>query len=456
MQTMKKKVLSTLLAVMIVVSLFAAIPLTASAAEPGPSNLTVYQHIYGLTVSWTNTVISGDDIKIYLESKDDSGTWTSTGPYNSAITAAALVDAEYGQTYTYRARYYFVVTDSYSDYSNESTVTYVQGLFYSPTITGPTSMTITEFYNASQISEIFTITGNPEPTVTITGTPNAYWDDSEKRLYIQPGLAVGTYPIEIKASNPVYPDAIYNFTVTVSPAPPPTITGPTSMTITEFYNASQISDMFTITGDPEPTVTISGDSHVYWNNSVKRLYIQPGLAVGTYPIVITVSSGVEPDATHTFTVTVVPAYGDDGDERLTYISFTYEYIAVEPSYYVTIPASISLKYDEVVYADFSVTMQNLDGKQIEIFYIDTQDGYLRLVNHSVESQYTAYIYYSFETELLGFINSRAIAPGEPLFVFSDSGTERVPFSLNSAENRNSQIQPNVPYTGHIIFGITLV
>jgi ABC-type cobalamin transport system permease subunit len=84
----------------------------------------------------------------------------------------------------------------------------------------------------------------------------------------------------------------------------PTITGPTSMSLTVGYTATSTGE-YTVTGSPVPTVTkTSGNAAITWNNNTKKLDIAAGLAVGSYPVVLTVDNGVTPNATLTFTLTV--------------------------------------------------------------------------------------------------------------------------------------------------------
>ena len=88
----------------------------------------------------------------------------------------------------------------------------------------------------------------------------------------------------------------------------PTITGPTSMTLTEGY-AATATGAYTTAGTPAPTVTkTSGNAAITWNVATQQLDIATGLAVGTYPVVLTASNGMSPDATITFTLTVVPGF----------------------------------------------------------------------------------------------------------------------------------------------------
>ena len=94
------------------------------------------------------------------------------------------------------------------------------------------------------------------------------------------------------------------FTIMVDAVGNPAISGKAAMTLQEGYAATS-SDVFTITGNPAPTVTkVSGDAKITWNNSTKRLNITAGLTKGRYPVTIRAANGKTPDATFTFTLTV--------------------------------------------------------------------------------------------------------------------------------------------------------
>jgi len=85
----------------------------------------------------------------------------------------------------------------------------------------------------------------------------------------------------------------------------PTITGPTSMSVGEGY-AATATGTYSTTGSPAPTVVkTSGDAAITWNSATMQLDVAAGLAVGTYPVVLTASNGISPDATITFTLTVL-------------------------------------------------------------------------------------------------------------------------------------------------------
>ena len=86
----------------------------------------------------------------------------------------------------------------------------------------------------------------------------------------------------------------------------PLITGPATMDLLDTYAGSHFTGTYTITGEPAPTVTLDNDysGDIVWDATNRWLEIKPGFAVGSYPVTLTASNGVTPDATCTFTLTV--------------------------------------------------------------------------------------------------------------------------------------------------------
>ena len=174
-----------------------------------------------------------------------------------------------------------------------------------PDITGPTSLTLAESYAATSTG-VYTFTGDPAPTVTKTsGDPKITWNSSALKLDVVPGLAVGTYPITLTASNGVLPNATHNLTLTVTPATAQAvITGPTAMKLLVGYTAAS-TGAYTITGYPTPMVVkISGDPKITWNDATKKLDVAPGLAAGTYRVTLEAGNGYGTTSTLNFTLTV--------------------------------------------------------------------------------------------------------------------------------------------------------
>jgi len=134
-------------------------------------------------------------------------------------------------------------------------------------------------------------TDNGDGTATVAGTPNAG--------------SGGVYTITVTASNGVVPDATQSFTLTVNE--PPHITSADHATF-----ARGVADTFTVTtagGQPGAiTLTETGTlpAGVTFTDNGDGTATLGGTATagGSYPITITASNGVLPNATQNFTLTV--------------------------------------------------------------------------------------------------------------------------------------------------------
>ena len=183
-------------------------------------------------------------------------------------------------------------------------------------ISGTTALTINAGYKTAMSTDVFTISGSPTPTVTKTsGNPAITWNNTTKKIDIAAGLAAGTYPVVLTASNGVNQNTTFTFILTVMEELG--ISGLPGMKLSKGY-AATATDAFSITGTPTPTVTkTSGNAAITWNNTTKRLDIAAGLADGTYPVVLTVSNGSDPDVKFTFTLTVTEELGISGTTSMT-------------------------------------------------------------------------------------------------------------------------------------------
>ena len=130
----------------------------------------------------------------------------------------------------------------------------------------------------------------------------------------------GTAIIRATISNGTAPGVAFirNFAIIVTPLPaltaPPTITGPTTMSLTTGYTAT-FTEAFTVTGSPIPAVALNvtpATDLITWNNAENRIDIGAGLATGTYTIRLTAVNGVNPNAIHTVTLVVAPSSGLNG------------------------------------------------------------------------------------------------------------------------------------------------
>lgn len=96
--------------------------------------------------------------------------------------------------------------------------------------------------------------------------------------------------------------------------------GQASMTLTVGYGATSTA-AFSVSGIPVPEISVSGgEERVTWDPITKKLDIAPGLAAGTYPIVLTATNGVATAATFTFTLTVEAGGGTGTTYTVTFNS----------------------------------------------------------------------------------------------------------------------------------------
>jgi hypothetical protein len=139
-----------------------------------------------------------------------------------------------------------------------------------------------------------TFVDNGDGTATLSGTPAAGTQ--------------ATYPITITATNGVAPDATQSFSLVVNPAPAaPAITSAATTTFTV-----GAAGTFTVTTTGNPTAAISesgalpgGVTFVDNGNGTATLSGTPAAGTqGTYPITITASNGVAPNATQSFSLVV--------------------------------------------------------------------------------------------------------------------------------------------------------
>jgi len=140
-------------------------------------------------------------------------------------------------------------------------------------------------------------TDNGDGTATLAGTPAA-------------GTG-GAYSITISASNGVSPDASQNFTLTVDEAP--SITSANHVT----FDAGTFSSFTVTTGSCYPAITSIGETGslpsglTFTDNGDGTATLSGNASTaagGDFPITITASNGISPDATQSFTLTVnVPA-----------------------------------------------------------------------------------------------------------------------------------------------------
>lgn len=166
----------------------------------------------------------------------------------------------------------------------------------------------------------FTLSGGPQPTTTVTAgsLPPGLTLSAQGQLTGTPKTA-GVYTATVTADNGIDPEATDTFTITV--LGPPAIVGDPPLA----YVGVPVDFDFSLPGQPPPTVAITGGS------------LPPGLglspqgsltgtptAAGSFPVALTATNGIAPDAIRhlTLRVTLPPTLSAShslriGNEALT-------------------------------------------------------------------------------------------------------------------------------------------
>jgi len=164
----------------------------------------------------------------------DAVFWTSSDETIATVDENGVVTGVRGGTVT-------ITVTSRVDWRRYDTI--VVTVYAAPTITGPTSMILTEGYAATHTAP-FAIDGNPTPAVSINNTHGGLitWDSGSNRLSIAAGLRPGSYVVTITVSNGIHQDATLVFTLGVStlPATPPPPEVPLPPTVTPGADPAQL------------------------------------------------------------------------------------------------------------------------------------------------------------------------------------------------------------------------
>jgi hypothetical protein len=236
--------------------------------------------------------------------------------YSNATTATLNISA--GVTTAYNGyQYQCVATNTAGNATSNTATLTVTAANVAPSITGPTALSLQEGYAATS-SGVFTASGTPAPTVTKTSGNDAItWNNSTKKLDIAAGLAAGSYPVGLKASNGVNPNATITFTLTVTQIPvtnaqTPNITVQPKATTT--YDQNATAAPLTVTASVGDGGTLS---YQWYSNSINSYtggkvltgsngfsYTPPTSAIGTtyyYVAVTNTNNGVNGTKTATET-----------------------------------------------------------------------------------------------------------------------------------------------------------
>ncbi len=207
----------------------------------------------------------------------------SGGVYSFSVTATNGVSPDASQSFTLTVQSAPAITSAAS-----TTFTAGSAGTFTVTSTGIPTAALSE---VGSLPSGVTFVDNGDGTATLAGTPAA-------------GTG-GSYPITITATNGVSPDASQTFTLTVDEAP--AITSGASTTFTEGSGGT-----FTVTSTGFPTAALSevgslpsGVTFVDNGDGTATLAGTPAAGTGgSYPITITATNGVSPDASQSFTLTV--------------------------------------------------------------------------------------------------------------------------------------------------------
>ena len=176
-----------------------------------------------------------------------------------------------------------------------------------PVITSAASAT---FYVGTPGSFPVTGTGTPAPAFSAAGTlpADVTFNATTGLLSGTPAAGdVGVYTVTITASNGVTPAAAQSFTLTiVAASQAPVISSAASTT---FYVGAAGSFPVTASGTPAPAFSETGalPAGVSFSAAGVLSGTPAANASGSYPISITASNGVLPNAVQSFTLTVAPA-----------------------------------------------------------------------------------------------------------------------------------------------------
>ncbi len=234
-----------------------------------------------------------------------SPTYSVSGALPNGVTLNAISGALSGTPAAGTAGTYPLTLTAQNGVLPNATQSFTVTVTRRPAITSVSSITF-----AIGIANSFTVTatGSPTPALSLSETlpSGVSFNASTGALAGTPAAGTaGTYPLTFNAQNGVLPNATQNFILTVAAPVAPSIT---SATATTFLVGTAGSFTVTASGAPTPnTYAVSGTlpGGVTLNNSTGVLSGVPVTGSGgTYPVTITVSNGVVPNAQQNFTLTV--------------------------------------------------------------------------------------------------------------------------------------------------------
>jgi hypothetical protein len=298
---------------------YAAVPLTPGTPPPYSSTFTVSGSVID---SATSTGVPGASISIYSDSgltnlvagpitSAADGTWSLGSladsmdlyvvlmPPSSPPYAPFAAIAGTGTANAVSTSEIHIVDPAYGGTSTGNTFKVVAGAPLAPQFTSAASTTFTVGSPG-----LFTVaaSGNPQPTLSATGTlpSGVTFTASTGVLTGTPAAGTGgTYTLTITASNGIPPNAQQTFTLTVNQAP-----AITSANATTFLVNQSGTFTFTATGNPAPTFSESGTLPGTVQLSSSGVLSGTASATGTYQITVTASNVAGSSSPQTFNLTI--------------------------------------------------------------------------------------------------------------------------------------------------------
>ena len=207
-------------------------------------------------------------------------------------------------------------------------------------------------YNANITAIDVTITGNPTPSVTVSGLPTGLTYDSTNTEITGMSTAVGAHEITIIATNSQGTDiATFNITIAeqlIAPA----ITAISDISVA--YNVAISATAVTVTGNPTPTITVAGLPTGITYSSADAEITGMSTTAGTHQITITATNSEGSD-TVTFNITIA----EQPMSALTFNTITRQDISSGSEQ--TFGLSSFINQGNPVTNDFSIEIPVLSG-----------------------------------------------------------------------------------------------
>ncbi|MFC1582288.1 hypothetical protein ACFL4W_01995 [Planctomycetota bacterium] len=152
----------------------------------------------------------------------------------------------------------------------------------------------------------YTITaaGSPAPTISVSGLPGWLGFNGVDTISGTPGSAGTTGTITVTAANGVLPDAQEQFTITITDLPAAPVITSSPVIFATAGNAYEY--IITVSGNPVPTITVTGEPGWLNFDNVDTLSGTPGSPGTTGTVTVTATNGSGTD-TQDYQITVQSA-----------------------------------------------------------------------------------------------------------------------------------------------------